>query len=408
MSDWIDLILKGAPDVEALAGSFPWAPAMSACPQDALYHAEGDVWTHTKMVAAGLESGEGFDALPGRRQDALRLAAWMHDIGKPATTEIAWCPVEGRERVRQPGHAPLGAAMAWSTLIDAGIDARLARDVHSLVFWHQRPTHLLDPDQKYPLKRVIRFSAETCETSWDDLLRLCRADQNGRISPNVEDGLLMLDLVAEMIREEGLNPGVDLLRAPWPFESREARLTYLRSGPEGSPWHAPQPATGSRMILLSGLPGSGKDTLARNRFPDLPVVSLDAIRSEMGVGPLDDQGRVRQAALEAARVHLRRGDDFIWNATCLSRSVRQKICGLAVDYGARIEAISIDVPLGVALARNAGRADPVPEGVIRKLAMKREPIGADEAHRLWTTADGAELVPVFGGETRAPEPAPEP
>jgi predicted kinase len=408
MERWISRILEGRADPEALAREFPWAADMAACPQDALYHAEGDVWTHTKMVAAGLEASRGLEDLPAPRRDALRLAAWLHDVAKPQVTEISWCPIEGRERIRQPRHAPLGAQVSWGALIDAGVDARLSRDVHALVFWHQRPGHMLDSDQKNPLKRFVRFSAETCETTWSDLLRLCRADQGGRISPNVADGLLTLDLVAEMIREEGVNPGVDLLESPWPFPSAEARLAYLRSGPQGSPWHAPQPASGSRMVLLSGLPGSGKDTLARDRFGDLPVVSLDAIREEMGVGPLDDQGRVRQAGIEAARVHLRRGEDFVWNATCLSRAVRQKICGLALDYDARIEAVSIDVPLGTALARNAGRETPVPAPAILRLAAKREPIGADEVHVLWSTSDGVELRPVFGAEAGAPDPAPAP
>ena len=32
-----------------------WARDMAACQQDAQWHAEGDVWTHTKMVCAELK-----------------------------------------------------------------------------------------------------------------------------------------------------------------------------------------------------------------------------------------------------------------------------------------------------------------------------------------------------------------
>lgn len=379
---WIDAILNGPADPTRLRAIFPWADAMAACPQDSLYHAEGDVWTHTRMVSAELEASEGFQDLPEPRRNALRLAAWFHDVAKPRTTEISWCDVEKRERVRQPYHAPVGAGMAWQALIDAGCDAALARDVHALVFWHQRPSHFLD--QKDPLSRVIRFTAETAQTTWSDLLRFCRSDQRGRISPNVVEGLFTLDLVEEMIREDGINAEADLLEQPWPFATPAARLRALRGGKDASPWFTPQEPKGSRMILLSGLPGSGKDTLAKHVFPDLPVVSLDVIREQLGILPTEDQGRVRQAGIEAARVHLRRKEDFIWNATCVSRSTREKIVGIALDYDAKVEAHALDVPLAVAMERNRKRPDPVPDLVIAKIAAKREPIGADEAHEVWS------------------------
>jgi len=405
-SNWMRVILDGNATPEWLQEIFPWAEAMAACPQDSLYHAEGDVWTHTSMVAAELEASEGFLDLPEPRRDALRLAAWFHDVAKPRTTEISWCDVEKRERVRQPYHAPIGAGMAWQALNDAGCDAALARDVHALVFWHQRPTHLLE--QKDPLSRVIRFTAETQETTWSDLLRFCRSDQRGRISPNVAEGLLDLEVVEEMIREESVNAGADLLEAAWPFASPSARLRMVRGGKDANPWFTPQEPTGSRMILLSGLPGSGKDTLARDAFPGIPMVSLDRIREQMGVSPTDDQGRVRQAGIEAARVHLRRGEPFIWNATCVSRSTREKIVGIALDYDAKVEAHALDVPLFVALERNRKRKEPVPDAVIARIASKREPLGADEAHEIWSWDAEQRPRQIKGMLKEADDPQPDP
>ncbi|NJO56274.1 MAG: hypothetical protein HC834_07935, partial [Rhodospirillales bacterium] len=40
-------------DWELLATRLPWAADMKACIQDATHHAEGDVWTHTRMVRRG-------------------------------------------------------------------------------------------------------------------------------------------------------------------------------------------------------------------------------------------------------------------------------------------------------------------------------------------------------------------
>ena len=43
-------------DILAWAESQPWCRAMADCPQDAEWHREGDVWTHTKMVCQQLDT----------------------------------------------------------------------------------------------------------------------------------------------------------------------------------------------------------------------------------------------------------------------------------------------------------------------------------------------------------------
>ena len=249
--------------------------------------------------------------------------------------------------------------------------------------------------------RVLRFAAETNAINWSDLLRLCRADNLGRVSPNIQESIDELDMLEAFIDEQGATFGVDLLNGPWPYANDEARLAFLRSkNGEGSPHIAPPMPGGSRMIMMSGLPGSGKNTVIRQHYRDLPVVELDALREEMQVQPDRNQGKVIQAAFEAARGHFREGRDFVWNATCLTRLTRQKIAGLARDYGAVIEAVSLDVPLDVAVTRNARRQNPVPQKIIDKLAAKREPVLADEAHRVWSAGADGELRPCLYGMVR--------
>jgi predicted kinase len=174
----------------------------------------------------------------------------------------------------------------------------------------------------------------------------------------------------------------DLLSGPWPFESPQARLRFMRGDVNTYPWFTPPDPTGSRVTIMSGLPGSGKDSWLRMNRPDLPVVSLDHIRDRLGVGPTDNQGMVLQAGFEAARVHLRAGQDFAWNATCLDRRTREKIVGLVRDYDGEVTIVSLDIPLSTALLRNSGRPNPVPDQVLRRLSDKREPTAANEAHKL--------------------------
>lgn len=395
---WIDMARRGAGRAE-MARAFPWFKEMDAGAHDPVHHAEGSPWEHTARVVEALEADPEFRAMRPERQEVLRVAAWAHDIGKPATTVIE--QEEGRVRVRQPGHAALGAKMIWQDLIDAGESVRFARDVHALVAWHMRPSHLIDQGPAQTLNKAIRFSVEAGEGGWSELLSLCAADQNGRISLSGGDKLLPLQLLRIALEEMRDTHQVDLLSAPWPFGGPVARSRFMRGDVNASAWYEPPEPAGSNVTILSGLPGSGKDSWIARHRPDLPVVSLDRIREETGTAPTDNQGAVLQEAFEMARRHLREKRDFCWNATCLSRLTRRKITGLCRDYDAHVKIVSQEVPLAVAMERNRGRDAPVPDQVLLRLARLREPVGHDEAHELICIDAQGSHDPVFGrpGET---------
>lgn len=376
---WIDQAKAGAGRAE-IAPLFPWFEEMDACPHDPVHHAEGSPWEHTARVVEALEANPAFQAMDADRKGVLRVAAWAHDIGKPATTVIE--EEAGRVRVRQPGHAALGARMIWQHLIDAGEPVRFARDVHALVAWHMRPSHLVDEGAERTLNKAIRFSLEAGQGNWSELLTLCEADQNGRVSLSGVDKMLPLRLLRVALEELRETHQADLLSGPWPFGSAAARLRFMRGDLRASAWFTPSEPTGSRVLIMSGLPGSGKDTWLRCYRPDLPVVSLDRIREEAGVSPTENQGAVLQAGFEAARAHLREKRDFCWNATCLSVLTRRKIVGLCRDYDAHVKIVSLDVPLLTAFDRNRERDAPVPDEILLRLAQKREPVGPEETHEL--------------------------
>ncbi len=180
----------------------------------------------------------------------------------------------------------------------------------------------------------------------------------------------------QMVAEE-----VGCFERPYPFANDLARFLFFRR-PAPSLHYAPFEEYRCTVTMMSGLPGSGKDTwLAANR-PDLPVVSLDDLRGELGVDPADDQGGVVQLARERCRESLRSGRSFAFNATNLLRQTRGRWIDLFAGYGARIEVVYVEPPLPAILDRNKRRERPVPEQVIRRLAGRTEPPTMAECHRL--------------------------
>jgi predicted kinase len=364
--NWHELSRASLADVVAWAGDQPWGRAMADCRQDAAWHSEGDVWTHTQMVCDRLPELEGWASLTPQERTVLIFTALFHDSGKPLTSRVD--PISGR--ITSPKHAVKGEHLARSVLRDLGCDLATREEIARLVRSHGRPAFLLEkPDPSH----------EVVSLSWlvsNKLLYLfALADTRGRTTAEMgrpEEDLHLWRLVAE---ENGC------FERPYPFANDHARFLFYRH-PEPNLHHTPFEECHCTVTMVSGLPGSGKDTwLAANR-PDLPVVSLDGVRGELDVRPTDDQGQVIQAARERCRELLRSGRSFSFNATNLLRLTRQRWIDLFADYGARIEVVYVEPPLAVILAQNKRRERPVPEKVIRDLAARCEPPTLTEAHCL--------------------------
>jgi predicted kinase len=182
----------------------------------------------------------------------------------------------------------------------------------------------------------------------------------------------------------------DCYEQPYPFANDAARVTFYRQT-QPSLHYVPHEDFKCTVTLMAGLPGSGKDTwLAQNRA-DLPTVSLDDIRGELGVDARDNQGRVAQAAQERCRQFLRSGTSFAFNATNTMRQTRGRWLDLFTDYNARIEIVYLEPAFNTLLRQNSDRSSRVPETVIRRLAEKCEPPTWTECHSL-VVSDGIEAA----------------
>src|SRR5437764_11089682 len=69
-------------DWDAVIAACPWLLPLAAVPQDPIFHAEGDVLTHTRMAAKALVTLPAWQALPPLERTVLFIATLLHDIGK--------------------------------------------------------------------------------------------------------------------------------------------------------------------------------------------------------------------------------------------------------------------------------------------------------------------------------------
>jgi len=377
---WTDLASASDQDIISWARAQPWARPMATCMQDPIWHAEGDVWTHTQMVCDQLHQLDCWPELSRPTQLKLLLTALLHDSGKPKVTQVE----EATGRIRSPKHAQLGMRIARRCLMELQCPLQLREEICHLILFHGRPPYLG--------KKSTRRSSQQLSTATEnqlvelELIRLSNfmdhrlmhlfalTDARGRIceTGSRED---TIDLWALLAEEK------DCLKRPYQFANDHARFLFHRNKLDNL-HYVPHENYRCKMTIMVGLPGAGKDTWLQHNRPELPVVSLDGLRQELGVLPTDNQGRVVQAARERCREFLRSHTDFAMNATNTTRQIRQLWTDLGADYNARIEMVYIEPSLPRLIEQNSGRDARVPLDVVQRLIDKLDPPTLAECHEL--------------------------
>ena len=374
MKAWLKTIFDG--DIQLAKATFPFAESLVNCPHDPVYHGEGDVWIHTQMVVDAMLAHEEFQKSNREQQIILLLAAFFHDIAKPQTSIELWDPIENRIRISQPRHARKGAQRVIDLLWHNGVAWPIIEKVYWLIAWHQKPFHIWKSDAMK--RQAIEFS---WIYDWRPLLILAESDNLGRISPNIDEAALVFALLRQFLSEESM------LDRPYQFANEESRVAFFEK-PDRYDAYEDYKKPKATAHILSGLPGAGKDTYIGKHLQDLPVLSLDTIREEMGVLPNKNQGNVVQAALEQARDYLRRQQSFVWNAVHVTKINRSRAVKLCRDYGFRVEIHGVVTNSLQLYNQNKKREAKVPEKIIAALAAKWEPPTLLEAHQVhWINGD---------------------
>jgi predicted kinase len=139
----------------------------------------------------------------------------------------------------------------------------------------------------------------------------------------------------------------------------------------------------SELVVLIGVPGSGKSSFVQHRYAATHVhVSKDLMKSAR-----DKNERQRRLVGEA----LAQGRSVVVDNTNVTRADRAPLLQLARQHGARVIAFFFDAPPKECAARNALRsgAARVPAVAIWAAARKLQPPAADEGFdETWRVALG--------------------
>ena len=134
------------------------------------------------------------------------------------------------------------------------------------------------------------------------------------------------------------------------------------------------PAVRPRVIVLVGLPGSGKSTWAASQA--LPTLSSDALRVLLSDDATNQA--IHSRVFATLRYLLRQRLDLARPVTCidatnLTPAERRPYIAAARAHDAVAEAVWFDVPVELCLERNRARHRVVPEEAVRAMAAKLRP-----------------------------------
>lgn len=358
----------------AVQAEFDWLQLLENCPQDPRYHGEGDVLTHTRLVCEALVSLTAWRELPATERSILLAAALLHDIAKPSATNI-----EKDGSITSKGHVRQGAKMARKILYLMNVPFHQREAIIALIQYGSLPLWFWDKPN--PQRAVIKASQLI---RCDLLALLAEADVRGR---HCDDQLQLLERIQffrEFCQEN------NCYNHPRQFASNHSRFVYFQKE-DGNPDYEAFDDTRFEVILMSGLPGSGKDYWVKENLPDWEVIALDEVRKGMKISPKDEQGEVINQAKAMAKEYMRAGKSFGWNGTNFSRQIRAGLIGLFSAYHARIRIVYLEVPYEELLERNQGREAMVPKSVIEKMCDRLEVPDLTEAHVVNWVIDGMPL-----------------
>lgn len=340
-----------------LEKTYSWVADMQYVIQDPIHHAEGNVAVHTQMVLASLLQSEEYAEMNDLEKEITWMAALLHDVEKRSTT------VKEDGSITSRNHARKGEFSARQILYkEIPTEFFVREHIAALVRYHGLPLWIMEKQnpQRSLAEASLRLNTRL-------LYALAKADVLGRICKDKDQLLEKMEFFKAYCIEQ------NCWGQPRLFKNNYAKFHYFNNE-HSSIDYVPYDDSTCEIVMLSGLPGMGKDHYIQNNYPKYPVISLDDIRRKHKLSPVDKSatGRVVQEAKEQAREYLRKAKPFVWNATNITSLMRAQLIELFITYKAKVKIVYLEVPYNKWLRQNNEREYALPEQVLHKMLTKLE------------------------------------
>lgn len=339
-------------------------------PQQPEWHGEGSVYNHLAMVFD--EARTLAASLPASERHPLLLACLLHDVGKIWCTRERFDDKSGRVLIVSPRHAREGAQYLQLLWSDTGLPTEWRDTVLSLVAFHHHPARLVESFNPWLLAYVTQHIPGKL------LYLLEMADNLGRITADKSRAMEWLEMFKLFCEEHGCYEQPSLLdqrlrdamgnssKPDAHFMTRHALLRgkFLDPAQGVACFHAPST---QRVVMMCGLAGSGKSTVAKSLAEQLGAVIIapDDFRTS---DDLKARAEAWRLAIQALKRALGQGQSVIYDACNIRQDYRNNIERVAASYNVAIGIVPVMTSPQEALRRNRQRSgkDRVPDEVIER------------------------------------------
>lgn len=169
--------------------------------------------------------------------------------------------------------------------------------------------------------------------------------------------------------------------------SERAPTEHTRPASQSTPRPTPRTPPSPRLVLVCGLPGAGKTTVAGTVVDELDAVRIrtDVVRKDLFDDPTYSDAEteaVYNTVCERAATHLANGDRVVLDGTFRERSLREPALDLARDHGVDRMVLKVEADDDVVKRRIRQREDDASDADVSVYEHYRDrfdPIQVDHA-----------------------------